>query len=209
MRDIIKLALFFIAAAVFISTETGCGNSPNNSGNLTADNNSRSSEEAQTSKDPQNSGQKKSDASEFPPLKQAVAEATIKTIDGESFRIVDKKGKVLLLNLWATWCGPCKVEMPELVKLQNELGPKGFEVIGLDTDDDPVETVRKFASDMGLNYTMAWADLDMQRELTNISRSPGIPQSFLIDREGRLRGVFLGLADIPKLKETAYKVASE
>ncbi len=148
----------------------------------------------------------------YPPIASAVATAEIKNLDGTLFTVNDKKGKILLLNLWATWCGPCRAEMPALVRMQEKHGAQGFEVIGLNTDDgDTKEMIDKFAADMKLNYTLAWADSGLQSSLLKISKFPGIPQSFLLDREGNLRGVFRGAnpADIAKMEETVAKLVGE
>lgn len=149
--------------------------------------------------------------SEYPPIASAVATAEIKNLDGTAFTVNDKKGKVVLLNLWATWCGPCRAEMPALVRMQDKHGAQGFEVIGLNTDDEEVEKINAFAVTMKLNYPLAWADTGLQSSLLKISKFPGIPQSFLLDREGNLRGVFRGanVADIAKMEETVAKVMSE
>ncbi len=141
----------------------------------------------------------------------AVSQADIKNIDGSTFKIEDKKGKVMLLNLWATWCGPCRAEMPELVELQEKFRDKDFEIIGLNTDDESVEQIKEFADDMKLNYTLAYADRKLMDELLKISKFNGIPQSYLIDRDGKLRGVFTGggAKVVNQLKETVAKVVNE
>ena len=132
-------------------------------------------------------------------------------LDGSVYTINDKLGKVVLLNLWATWCGPCRSEMPALVKMQEVHGPKGFEVIGLNTDEEDVQLINEFAAELKLNYPIAYADTKLQSSLVKISKFPGIPQSFLLDREGRLRGVFRGAnpADIRKMEEVVAKVVNE
>jgi len=148
---------------------------------------------------------------EYPPIATAVAQADLKNLDGTTFKVADKKGKVLLLNLWATWCGPCRSEMPTLVKMQEAHRDKGLEIIGLDTDDETVEDINKFAADMKLNYTLVWADTNMQAALLKISKFQGIPQSFIIDREGNLRGVFRGAnpADVKKMDELVEMIVNE
>ena len=153
-------------------------------------------------------GKKKSD---YPPIATAVAQADIKNLDGTTFKVADKKGKVILLNMWATWCGPCRAEMPALVRMQNEHRESGLEVIGLNTDDETVEQINEFAGEMKLNYTLTWADTQLQAALLNISKFGGIPQSFIIDREGNLRGVFKGAnpADIKKMEELVGLVVNE
>ena len=147
----------------------------------------------------------------YRPLEKAVDQADIKNLDGTTFKIADKRGKVLLLNMWATWCGPCRSEMPTLVKMQDEHRERGFEVIGLNTDDEPVEAINKFAADMKLNYTLVWSDTALQTALLRISKFGGIPQSFIIDRDGNLRGVFRGAnpADVRKMEELIGMIVNE
>lgn len=149
--------------------------------------------------------------SDYPPIASAVANADIKNIDGTTFKVADKKGKVILLNMWATWCGPCRAEMPTLVRMQDEHREKGLEIIGLNTDDETVEQINEFAGQMKLNYTLAWADTDLQNALVNISKFHGIPQSFIIDRDGSLRGVFRGAgpADVKKMEELVGLIVNE
>ena len=92
---------------------------------------------------------------------------------------------------------------------KDEFRDKGFEIIGLNTDDgDTPEMVNDFAKEMSLNYTLVWASTEMQKELLKISKYEGIPQSFLIDRDGNLRGVFKGasVSEIQKMKATVTKV---
>lgn len=147
----------------------------------------------------------------YPPIASAVANADIKNLDGTTFKVADKKGKVLLLNMWATWCGPCRAEMPALVRMQDKHREQNLEIIGLNTDDETVEAINAFTEKMNLNYQIVWADTNLQSSLLKISKFPGIPQSFLIDREGNLRGVFRGANpdDIIKMEELVGKLVSE
>src|SRR5689334_8499877 len=94
-------------------------------------------------------------------------DVSLKTVDGKEFKLSDLKDKVLVIDLWATWCGPCRYEIPELVKMQDEYGDKGFEVIGLDIDpgSDQPEDVQKFAKEFKINYKVAFADADLARSL--------------------------------------------
>ncbi|MGD9589851.1 MAG: TlpA family protein disulfide reductase [Pyrinomonadaceae bacterium] len=149
--------------------------------------------------------------SAYPRIASAVATAEIKDLEGATYTLNDRLGKVVLLNLWATWCGPCRTEIPALVRMQELHGPNGFEVIGLNTDEEPVEMIAEFGSGLGVNYPMAYADTSLQASLLKISKFPGIPQSFLVDREGRLRGVFKGAnpADIAKMEEIVAKLVNE
>lgn len=149
---------------------------------------------------------------DYPPLVSKAAEADMLHLDGTTSKIIDKKGSVLLLNLWATWCGPCRSEIPELVKLQETFGSKGLEVIGLNADEeDTKEMIDEFTKELKINYTVVWAPTPMMYELFKISKFDGIPQSFVIDREGRLRGVFKGASEseIKKMENTVAKVVNE
>lgn len=196
LREVIKHGFIFAAFTVAVSFFTACGG-----GTQTA------SSGTNTTGQSANGEPKKK--SPYPPLAAMVAQADMKHLDGSTSKIADRKGKVLLLNMWATWCGPCRAEMPELVKMQDEYRDEGLEIIGLNTDDgDTPEMVTNFAKEMNLNYTLVWSGSEMQKELLKISKYPGIPQSFLVDRDGNLRGVFKGAgpAEIKKMKETVAKV---
>jgi thiol-disulfide isomerase/thioredoxin len=193
-----NFALFVVLAAAF-SSLTGCGGS-NGSAQTSGPAAANNAPVAETKK------------SEYPPLATAVAQADMKNMDGSTSKVADMKGKVLLLNMWATWCGPCRGEMPALVKMQDEHRDKGFEIIGLNTDDgDTKEMVEEFAKELNLNYTLVWAPTDMQNGLLKISNFNGIPQSFVIDRDGNLRGVFRGggKAEVKKMEELVAKVVAE
>ncbi len=205
MNNLLKICFLFLIFAGVFSGLTACtgsqsaGNNPANEVNQTENSTAQSNESA------------KKPNSEYPPIPAALAQTEIKKIDDSTFKLEDKKGNVLLLNLWATWCGPCRGEMPHLVEMEEKYKAKNFEVIGLNTDNESVEDINDFAKEMKLNYLMAYADQAMYRELLSISKFQGIPQSFLIDREGRLRGVFLGGGPkvIGTMKETVEKVVNE
>ncbi len=192
-RGIIKNLFVFAVLAFAISNFSACEQTPPSAG----------SENANTGEHSDTSA-----TSTYPPLPAAVSDAEIAKVDGSTVKLADKKGKVVLLNLWATWCKPCRVEMPALVQMQNDLGPDGFEVIGLNADDEEEALIKQFAESQKLNYQLGWMDGKLHKGLLNISRNSGIPQSFLIDREGRLRGVFMGAGadEINLMKRTVAKV---
>jgi thiol-disulfide isomerase/thioredoxin len=115
--------------------------------------------------------------------------------DGKAFKLSDLKGKALIIDLWATWCGPCRTSTPELVNLQKEFGPKGLEVIGLDIDpdDDTPEKVKAFAEEFKINYKLAFA----QRELAvSLMRGGNIPQSIVVGRDGKIVDHFIGFSPV-------------
>jgi hypothetical protein len=101
--------------------------------------------------------------------------------------------------------------MPTLGRMQDEHRDKGFEIIGLNTDDgDTKEMVEEFAKELKLNYTLVWADTAMQNGLLKISNFNGIPQSFIVDRDGNLRAVFRGggKAEVSKMEELVAKIVN-
>ena len=110
---------------------------------------------------------------------------TVKDIDGRNVRLSDYKGKVVLLNFWATWCGPCKVEIPALVDVYARYRDQGFAVLGVSVDDSP-EQLRRFAREYKMNYPVL---VGRDREdLVDDAYGPNwaIPVSFLIARDGRI-----------------------
>jgi thiol-disulfide isomerase/thioredoxin len=135
-------------------------------------------------------------------LPASALEADLKTIDGKPFKLADLKGKVLVIDLWATWCGPCRSSTPELVSLQKEYGPRGFEVVGLDIDpdSDTPEDVRAFAKEFDINYKLAFADREMAMSLM---RGGNIPQSMVVGRDGQIIEHLVGFSPTntpPKLR---------
>ncbi len=149
--------------------------------------------------------------SAYPPVSSVIMKAENRNLDGSPFKLEDRKGKVVLLNLWATWCGPCREEIPHLVELQDKYRDKGFEVVGLDVDPEAKEDIEKFVAEMKINYTIGWAHEDLSNEIVRLSQMSGIPQSILINREGQLTGLFRGGGDrvIAKMKETVGKIVGE
>lgn len=134
-----------------------------------------------------NTASSNSSSSSAPMLSPVALDAQLETLEGEPFKLSDLKGKVLVIDLWATWCGPCRYEVPELVKIQTEYGPRGLEVIGLDIDpDNPSEAperVRAFAREFNINYKLAYAQRDVTAALM---RGGSIPQSIVVGRDGRI-----------------------
>lgn len=128
------------------------------------------------------------------PLPAALMNAPLKTIDGKPFKLSDAKGKVLVLDLWATWCGPCRQEIPHLVELYKELGPQGVEVIGLDIDpgSDTPEDVQAFMKEYNVNYKVAF--LERQYAATLMSDNSSIPQSYVVTRDGKIHSRFIGFS---------------
>jgi len=150
----------------------------------------------------------------YPPLPSAIAQAELKMVDGTTYKIEDQKGKVVLINLWATWCGPCRAEMPHLVEMQEKYRDRNFEIIGLDVGTDGVpetaEAITAFAQDMKLNYKLGWADNKLNNEFVRLAQMAGIPISVLVNREGKMTGIFTGGGPsvVKKMKETVEKTVN-
>src|SRR5262245_28171087 len=123
--------------------------------------------------------------------KPAKLDFTIKDLDGKDVSLTAFKGKVILLNFWATWCGPCKAEIPGFVELQNAY-KNDLVVIGYSVDDKP-EPARAFATEYKMNYPILLGD---GREDVQDSYGPiwGIPASFIISRDGKVCKKHLGIA---------------
>jgi peroxiredoxin len=112
-----------------------------------------------------------------------------KTQQGEKNFYELSKGKVILLNFWATWCGPCVKEIPDLIKIKNELNDKNFELIGVSIDRS-ISPVIEFAKNVGINYILIH---DPEAKLLDaFGGSVGIPITFLIDQDGKIVSKYLG-----------------
>jgi len=147
----------------------------------------------------------------YPAAPPTLMQATLKKMDDSSFKLEDYQGKVILVNVWATWCGPCRQEIPELIDLQNAHQSKGFEIIGLNLDStEDSEEIKTFEKQMKINYLIARGDEKLFREFERVSQRPAIPQSFLINRDGKLMGVFVGGGGaLKRLIASVDKVMSE
>jgi cytochrome c biogenesis protein CcmG/thiol:disulfide interchange protein DsbE len=112
------------------------------------------------------------------------ADFTLKDADGKSVKLSDYKGKVVLLNFWATWCGPCRLEIPWFVELQEKYRDQGFHVIGISVDDPP-EALPPFAKQFKVNYPLV---VGVDREDVQKAYGPifGVPMTFMIGRNGRI-----------------------
>jgi thiol-disulfide isomerase/thioredoxin len=121
-------------------------------------------------------------------------------LEGKAVSLAEAKGKVVLLNFWATWCGPCRAEIPDLVDLQKRYADK-LEIIALATQEDDADQVRRFVLHSGINYRVAMAPDDVVREYGGIA---ALPTSFVIDAQGRVVQKHVGLND-PTLYERELK----
>jgi peroxiredoxin len=127
-------------------------------------------------------------------LPRNVRDAELQASHGAPIKLSDYSGKVLLVNLWATWCGPCRMETPELVRLHKEFHSRGVEMVGLSTEDpdNSAQKVRDFVHAFNVDYRVGWATSDVA--LTLMQGRDAIPQSFIITRDGRIMKRFIGFS---------------
>lgn len=125
-------------------------------------------------------------------LPRPILDAENKSANGSPIKLADYSGKVMLVNLWATWCQPCRIETPELVKLHTEYQSRGVEMIGLSTEDPDAsaESVAEFVKEYNVKYHIGWATRDVAIAL--MQGRTNIPQSFIIGRDGRIVKRFIG-----------------
>jgi len=123
----------------------------------------------------------------------------LKTIDGKEVLLADYKGKVVFVNFWATWCDPCRVEIPWLIAMQNKYGPKGFTVVGIAMDEEGKSVVAPFldkerfdvdGQKLPMNYPIVLGTDEAADKFGGIL---GYPSSFLISRDGKIVAKFQGL----------------
>jgi len=116
---------------------------------------------------------------------------TLKDMDGKDVRLANYKGKVVLINFWATWCGPCKYEIPLFVDLQQRFGPQGLAFLGISVDD-PIDTLRPFVAEYKMNYPVL---IGLGREDVQDAYGPmfGIPVTVVVARDGTICTRYFGL----------------
>jgi thiol-disulfide isomerase/thioredoxin len=114
----------------------------------------------------------------------------LQTLDGKNLKLSDLRGKAVLLNFWATYCGPCKIEMPWFVELQKQYGPQGFQIVGVAMDDASTEEIAKFAKEMGVNYPILIGKDSVAESYGGVSV---LPTTFFVDRDGKLIAREFGL----------------
>jgi len=118
-------------------------------------------------------------------------------LNGRKLELADYKGKVVLLDFWATWCGPCRIEIPGFVQLQERYRAQGLAVIGISLDDGP-EPVREFYREYKMNYPVAMGDQKVSELFGGIL---GLPTTFIIGRDGRVYSKHVGATDISVFEE--------
>jgi thiol-disulfide isomerase/thioredoxin len=129
---------------------------------------------------------------------QTAPEIALKTLAGETVKLSALKGKVVLVDFWASWCGPCRESMPVLEKLSKSYKEQGFVVLGVNIDND-AEAARKFLKDLPVSFQVV---NDVQKQVAKAYAPPTMPSSYLIDRQGKVHVVHAGFkrSDAAKLE---------
>jgi thiol-disulfide isomerase/thioredoxin len=144
-------------------------------------------------------------------LPESLRSRELKAIDNSSFRLTDFEGKVMVVNVWATWCGPCRREVPDYEKVRKEYAGREVEFIALTTEDPLAarDKVQKFVRDMNFGFRVGWADPATARTLMNGRSS--IPQTLVVDKHGQIVSHWRGYSAIDsrdRLKQAIEKALS-
>jgi thiol-disulfide isomerase/thioredoxin len=145
-------------------------------------------------------------------LPESVLTRELKSLDKGSFSLGDFSGKIVVVNLWASWCGPCRMEVPEYEKVRKAYAGRGVEFIGLTTEDPRTSTerVNQFVRDFKFSFRLGWADRETARTLMN-GRN-GIPQTLVIAPDGRIVSHWTGYSRAQggdRLRQAIERLLSE
>jgi cytochrome c biogenesis protein CcmG/thiol:disulfide interchange protein DsbE len=128
----------------------------------------------------------------------------LKVVDTKdrTLKLSDFKGKAVVVNFWATWCEPCKIEMPWLVDLQKKYGPQGLQIVGIAMDDTDEQTIAVFAHKMGVNYPVV---MGTEKVADLYGGIEGMPTLFFVDRSGKIVDHELGLRSMSAIESNIKK----
>jgi peroxiredoxin len=131
---------------------------------------------------------------------------TLQTLDGKTVHLSDFRGKAVLLNFWATWCEPCKIEMPWFVELQKQYGPQGLQVLGVAMDDADPADIARFAKNMGIDYPILVGKEPARDAVANgYGGVQFLPESFFISRNGKVVEKIFGLKSRSEIEDYIKK----
>jgi peroxiredoxin len=130
-------------------------------------------------------------------------EFTLQSLDGKTVHLSDFRGKGVLLNFWATWCQPCKIEMPWFAELQNRYGPQGLQIVGVAMDDASPEDIGKFAKELGVNYPILVGKEEVGDAYGGVQF---LPETFFLARDGKIVDKVFGLKSKSEFEDTIKKI---
>jgi len=122
--------------------------------------------------------------------RKSAPEFSLKDVNGQTVRLADYKGRVVLLDFWATWCGPCKIEIPWFMEFEQQFKDRGFAVLGVAMDEDGWSVVKPYIQDLKMNYRIVLGNEQVGNMYGGVE---SLPTTFLIDRQGKVASVHIGL----------------
>ena len=124
-------------------------------------------------------------------LSTSAPDFTLKSVGGANLRLAEQRGQVVMVNFWATWCGPCRQEMPHLNRIYDKYKSSGFTLLGVNIDDDP-RAAAALAAKLGVKFPVL---LDTDKKVSKVYDMSAMPATLLIDRDGRVRHIHRGYRD--------------
>jgi peroxiredoxin len=137
---------------------------------------------------------------------KAAPDFSLPTTTGQTMKLSDFQGKAVLLNFWATWCEPCKVEMPWFVELQKKYGPQGLQVLGVAMDDASPKDIAAFAEKMGVNYPILIGKEEVGTQYGGIDY---LPSTYYISRNGKVIDHAFGLVSRSEIEANIEKALTQ
>ncbi len=141
-----------------------------------------------------------------PSSRSTAPDFQLEAVSGNQIDLAGYKGKIVILDFWATWCAPCRKAIPDLIELKDEYPSEQFEIIGISLDTDTKEMVPSFVQQFNINYPVVYGDLNIARRYGDIQ---SIPTSFVLDKEGRIYSSYVGYMDKSIYKKDIEKLIEE
>jgi peroxiredoxin len=137
---------------------------------------------------------------------QAAPDFTLQSLDGKTVHLSDFRGKGVLLNFWATWCQPCKIEMPWFAELQTQYAAQGFQIVGIAMDDASPKEIGEFAHDLGVNYPILVGKEEVGNAYGGVQF---LPETFYISRDGKVVDKMFGLKGKGEIENSIKKALAQ